>query len=417
MKRICLISPGHLSSNPRLVKEALALEGAGYEVSVIHGRYTKWGAENDVPIARQIGKTLAVPFGPIETSRGTYLRQNIERHSAKALVKAGLTARRICESAHHPIVRGLISAAMAEPADLYIAHYLAALPAAAHAAGRHGAIFAFDAEDFHLGDLPDLPEHELEKKIIWLIEGRYLSRAAYVTAASPMIAEAYAATYGIPLPTTVRNVFPRKNGVSAPSLRGTAQPGPSLYWFSQTIGPGRGLEVAIAAISRAASKPHLFLRGTINGAYREALCNIASKAGVGELLHFLAPAAPEELERLGADFDIGFVGEIPHTANRKIALTNKLFSYALSGLPIVASDIPAHRAIMDEFGPAISLFCANDPLELADAIDALLLDASRLAAARMHAWRLGQQRLNWEAEQVRFLNTVENALARGNACK
>jgi glycosyltransferase involved in cell wall biosynthesis len=413
MDRICLISPGHLSTNPRLVKEALALKGAGFEVSVIHGRYQNWGAENDGPIARSIGKTLAVPFGPFETSRGSYLRQNIERHWAKVLVKANLSNPQIFERAHHPIVRDLVRAALEEPADLYIAHYVAALPAAARAAERHCAIFAFDAEDFHLGDLPDLPEHKLEKKIIQTIEGRYLSQAAYVTAAAPMIAEAYVATYGITLPKTVLNVFPRQNGASAPSVKGTVQPGPSLYWFSQTIGSGRGLEVAIEAISRARSKPHLYLRGAANPAYREALSDIASEAGVGKRLHFLAPAAPEELERLGAVYDLGFVGETPQTANRKIALTNKLFSYVLGGLPILASDIPAHREILEGFGPAMSLFNVNDPEDLARAIDDFLLNPSQLAIARDHAWRLGQERFNWEVEQVGFLQTVDRALTRG----
>ena len=36
-KRVCLISPGHLASNPRLVKEADALYEAGFAVKVIAG--------------------------------------------------------------------------------------------------------------------------------------------------------------------------------------------------------------------------------------------------------------------------------------------------------------------------------------------------------------------------------------------
>ena len=38
MKRLCLVSPGHPASNPRLVKEAAALHGAGYDVTVVCGR-------------------------------------------------------------------------------------------------------------------------------------------------------------------------------------------------------------------------------------------------------------------------------------------------------------------------------------------------------------------------------------------
>ena len=49
-------------------------------------------------------------------------------------------------------VAGLHAAACAVPADLYIAHYVAALPAAGAAAQRHGALLGFDAEDFHSGE-------------------------------------------------------------------------------------------------------------------------------------------------------------------------------------------------------------------------------------------------------------------------
>ena len=40
VERICLVSPGHLSSNPRLVKEADALHEAGYAVRVVAGDVT-----------------------------------------------------------------------------------------------------------------------------------------------------------------------------------------------------------------------------------------------------------------------------------------------------------------------------------------------------------------------------------------
>jgi glycosyltransferase involved in cell wall biosynthesis len=401
-----------LSTNPRLVKEALCLREADYDVKVIHGRFNAWGTENDAPIARKIGDAKSVPFGPIEASRTTYLRQTVVRHGARTLTRAGWTNSSLVEASHHPVVRDLTAAVVAVPADLYVAHYVAALPAAVRAARHHRALFAFDAEDFHLGDLPEASEHELEKDLIRMIEGRYLPKASYVTAASPLIAQAYAETYGIGLPSTILNVFPKRNASDGPMPCGTAQPGPSIYWFSQTIGPGRGLETAVEAISRAASKPHLYLRGTPVSGYPERLQDLARHAGVADRLHFLEPAAPDDLERLGAQFDLGYVGELPETLNRKFALTNKLFSYLLGGVPILASDIPAHRGIANDFGPALSLFAVNDVQSLAAAMDATLLNPERLAAARAHAWRLGQERFNWDQEKTKLFDLVNQTLIR-----
>lgn len=415
--KICLVSPSHLSTNPRLVKEARALKSMGFEVEIVHGSFSVWGAESDRAIAAEIGTPCAVPFGPVQASRATYLRQTFVRRTSCALARAGAFARPFVEAAHSPLMADLAMKTAQVRADLYIAHYIAALPAAARAAKRHGAIYAFDAEDFHLGDLPDTPEHLLEKRIIRAIETLYLPSAAYVTAASPMIAEAYAETYGIPMPLTVLNVFPKHNAPAAPTPRGTAAPGPSLYWFSQTIGPGRGLETAIEAIARAQIRPHLYLRGTSARRYADELRRLAVQAGVGERLHFLDPAPPDDLERLGAAYDLGYVGELAETRNRQIAITNKLFSYLISGIPSLASDIPAHRRIAPDLGPAMSLFPIGDAAALAAALDAHLLDPPRLAAARAHAWRLGQDRYNWEAEAPLFLELVHSMLDRNVSCQ
>lgn len=413
--RICLISPGHLSTNPRLVKEARALSACNHSVSIVCGRYLPWGWKQDQALIDPRWDVSHVPFGPKEAPKLTYAAQTIRRRVATTLVRAGLSAGSIVEAAHGPVVPALLRTALAVPADLYIAHYVAALPAAAAAAKKHGAAYAFDAEDFHPGDAPETPENALDRRLIHDIESRYLPGAAYLTAASPMIADAYAEAYVVARPKVVLNVFPRSHAPPSPTTSGVAAPGPSLYWFSQTIGAGRGLETAVEAIARAASTPHLYLRGTPAAGYADALRRQAEALGVGQRLHFLAPEAPASMERLGAEFDLGYVGELSQTKSRQIALTNKLFSYLLGGVPIVASDIPAHRAIAPALGDAMCVFPTGDAASLASAIDAFILDRGRLAAARRHAWTLGQQRYCWDVEQGVVLDAVEGALARASS--
>ncbi len=409
--RVCLISPGHLSTNPRLLKEARALTGTGYKVSIVSGRYASWARQQDRRIADPLWEISDVVFGPFEAPKLTYMIQSLGRRVALAAARAGVNHLSTLEIAHSPAMIGLMRASMQIHADLYIAHYVAALPASAAAALRNGASYAFDAEDYHLGDSPDAPGHALEKRIIRAIEGRYLRGAAYVTAASPLIAEAYAESYGISRPTVLLNVFPRANAPAAPTPRGSALPGPSIYWFSQTIGAGRGLETAIAAIARAASRPHLYLRGSPATGYDAQLRALAAREGIAERLHFLAPAAPDEMERLGAEYDLGYSGESGFSKNNLLALGNKLFSYLTSGLPILASEIKSHRLLAPEVGAAMTLFSQGDAGNPAATMDRFL-QHPRLAVAREHAWRLGQGRYCWEAEQAAFLSSVEAALAK-----
>jgi glycosyltransferase involved in cell wall biosynthesis len=416
MARICIVTPGHLGSNPRVVKEVEALLTAGHEVTVIHGEFSDWGRLSDLAIAKRLDaigavRFVAVAFGPRQGSIAHYLRQTIVRRSARMLVAVGINSAAVVTAAHHPAARDLTRAASRVSADVYIAHYVAALPAAAQASEKNDARFAFDAEDFHLGDLSDIPAHALENRLISAIERRYLPHAVYVTAASPGIARAYAETYQIAMPTIILNVFPLAQSSPSATLAGIVSPRPSLYWFSQTIGPGRGLELAISAIAAARSKPHLHLRGTPSDSYRERLTVLADELGVPDRVHFLPRISPDQLERDGSNYDLGLVAETADTYNRQIALTNKLFSYLTSGIAIVASDIAAHRAIAEDLSDAITLFKQGDVTSLAQAIDRVLLDPKQLAAARTRSWLLAQTRYNWDTEQEKLLQLVTKCAA------
>lgn len=392
------------------MKEANALVEAGYFVVVISARYLPWADQQDKTQLDPRCRWLApLPFGP-HAPLSTRLRQVVAQKLCRALFRLGVRQQAIVESAWQPLVSDLKAAAGRVQADLYIAHYPAALPAAALAAGTHGGRYAFDAEDFHLGDFPEESAYETQRQLLRMIEGRYLPGCVFTTAASPGIAQAYVDAYGIPLPVLVRNVFPLSQAPEGPTPRGTASPGPSLYWFSQTIGPDRGLECAVKAIAIARSKPHLYLRGFISGSFRERLESVALSEGVANRLHLLPPEPPDEMECLAAAYDLGLVAETGCTQNRAIALTNKLFTYALAGLPAMVSDIPAHREYARAMGVAVQMFGVENSIELAFAIDSLMLDPDALVQARMAAYACGQRKLNWDSEKNILLRLVAAVL-------
>lgn len=406
VKSICSVSPAKISDNPRLVKELQTIELLGYKSSAIVGAHGGSGISfDDEVVASLASEIIGIRYGPgAGLSRLVQVPGRVASRSILSLCPFDIPA--LVERGFHDVTPGLTRSAVARKADLYIAHYVAALPAVAKAAAVHGARYAFDAEDFHPGDLPDTPKNRLEKRLVQAIEARYLPGAAFVTAAAPLIADAYAAAYGIARPTVVLNVFPRSHAPTGPTPRGSATPGPSLYWFSRTIGPRRGLMVAIEGIARAASQPHLYLRGWAERGYQAKLLKHARSLGVADRLHFLDPASPFELERLGSQYDLGFCGEKGITVSRDIALTNKLFSYLLSGLPVIASNIAAHRDIQPQIGDAMVNFDMRDPGALAAAIDGYLMNPTRLAAARERAWRLGRDRFNWETEQEALMKVL-----------
>lgn len=393
------------------MKEANALARAGFVVSVITARYSSWGIEADPSCCSGQWRWVAsLSFGPLAPLR-TRLRHAWVLQCARLLWRLGFRHHRVATAAWHPLSGDLIRAAQACKADLYIAHYPAALPAAALAARMYRVRYAFDAEDFHLGDSPAHPRFHTQRSLTHALESRWLPGACFTTAASPGISSAYASSYGIPLPAVVRNMFPLAQAPAGPTPCGSVQPCPTVYWFSQTIGPDRGLECAVQALALARSAPHLHLRGLVRTNYRDELLALARVHGVDDKLHFHPPAPPHLMEELAAAFDVGLVLETGHTPNRRIALTNKLFSFALAGIPMLLSDIPAHCDVCTEAGKAAQLFRRDDPASLAEALDRWLACPSAvLAEARATAYHLGQVHWNWEREQTLLVEQVTSIL-------
>src|SRR5205814_5800343 len=158
----------HLASNPRAIKEADALHEAGYRVTVVAGDLSSAFRPFDEELAARAPWT-AVRIGP------SPLSSRLMSRAALASVRAcrlppSRTPLWLAVAAHSPQTSALARAACAVSADLYIAHYVAALPAAAAAARRHGAALGYDAEDFHAGEKIDRAEESYRTDLVRAIE-------------------------------------------------------------------------------------------------------------------------------------------------------------------------------------------------------------------------------------------------------
>jgi hypothetical protein len=117
------------------------------------------------------------------------------------------------------------------------------------------------------------------------------------------------------------------------------------------------------------------------------------------------------MERLAAGYDVGLCGEPGYTKNNSIALSNKLFSFILAGVPPLMSDTPAQSAFAAEAGLNRFVYPIDDAAALANLLDRLLGAPDQLAAARAKVWQLGQRQYNWERERIALLDAVNSTAA------
>ena len=410
MARICLLTAGQPSVNPRLVKEADALHEAGHEVHVLCSHYVQWADEADRVLLGGRCWSCTYVGGDRKLAPARYfwtrLRHGLTRRAPRTWSLSGT----IRQWALSRVLPELQTAALRIPADLYISHYPGALVAAAAAARRNNALIAFDAEDFETGYCYATGPTAMDR-LIESFERQYLPLCCYVTAASPGIAEAYSAKYAIPVPSSILNVFPLADRPQ--KFRPTKPDGPlQLYWFSQTIGLGRGLEDIIQAMGRVTGcSIELHLRGIWAPGHRKELYSLAALQGVGSqqiVVH--EPAPPQEMIRLAAEFDVGLALEHPVSKSRELCLTNKIFSYLMAGNAVIGTATRGQRPIMEVIGEAGLCYEPGDVDALARCLWFWYRDRNALQQARQQSWQWGTQRFNWDLEKRKLVQLVNEVL-------
>ena len=406
---VCLVTPGHVASAPRLVKEADALADAGYRVHVVAGRHFGPADALDADIlgaARWPCTRLDYRAGA-----GPLARRILRSFARRLVVHPRLATVRIAALASHAEALRLSAAAAAHPAQLFIGHSLPALAAAALAARARGVPFGFDAEDFHGAETEAAMNEPAGRASAHALQAKLLAGCAHLTAASPLISLQYKATYRVE-PRTVLNVFPRSQAPALPVDPGPVTEGrpAQLYWFSQTVGPGRGLEAAVAILGRMRTPAELHLRGFPAAGFAAHLNALAARAGVSRPIRFLPAGPPTEMARLAAAADLGLSTELALPPNRDLCLTNKVFVYLLAGIPQLLSNTAAQTKLAPDLGAAALLADLSQPDLAARKLDEFFADPPRVAAARSAAWNLAARRYCWDVEKSQFLESVRSVV-------
>jgi glycosyltransferase involved in cell wall biosynthesis len=409
MPKICLITTGQPSTNPRLVKEADALSEAGYDVKVICAHWASWADKTDERLlaSRSWGKSVNYVGGNLNSSEPKHLWTRA-RHGLTRRVSEMVGGRVGKDWALSRVTPELADAAVKTRADLYIAHNLGALPGAVQAARANGARVGFDAEDFHSGMFGVATEDKLARSV----ELEFISTCDYLTASSTGIAKAYAQTYQVQTPVTLLNVFPLAHRPA--ELRKQIHDEPlRLYWFSQSIGADRGLEDVVAAMGELRTRNiELHLRGQWLGQYQSELLAFAAAKGVDTAkIIWHAPADPDEMVRLASQFDVGLALEIPNSRNRELCISNKLFTYILAGLAVVATNTEGQAGICNEEPEIGFLYAPGDVAYLAWRFNVWCEDRESLAKARRASWDAGGARFNWDLEKQKLLRVVGEVMA------
>ena len=405
MKNVTFITTGQPTTNPRMVKEAETLIGLGYNVKVICCFYQSWAQPFDEEITQK-NPGVYIYCGGSPTKQKTAYFKNRLRQKLSQFLWRYIKTTPIAENAISRTHTEAVSIAKKLKTDIYIAHNLGALPAAVIAAKHQGVKVGYDAEDMHSGQFTSATDqmYLLNK----FIEDKYFRLTNYFTVASPLIGDYYEKAYPFLKPIVINNVFPK---IDIPFSPHNGKASLKLFWFSQTIGSDRGLELIIKAIGNANGKIQLHLLGDCSATNQKELADLASAEDLSATqLQFYKPIPPDEVFDFAAQFDIGMASETASTLNRDICLTNKIFTYLQCGLAIIASDTQAQRIFINQYPASGVVYDKNDAHSLTEQLNRFIANPDLLYETRLYNYNLGQTLLNWEQESKTFTKLIKTTI-------
>ena len=405
--RILILIGAHLCTAPRSFKEAETLAHAGHDVTI--GGF--WFDPELVKRDRILIKNKKWRFQPIiDFQPTTFLgrwKNSVIRLKGRIAREPWQRWRTFSPELLGYGAKAMLSFARQTRADLTIVHSEAGLWVGNQLLDQ-GFSVGVDFEDWFSEDL--LPADRVTRPItqITALESRLARECKYCITTSHALAEALSKAYQAPKPSVIYNVFPweERQQINNQKLDRRNQI-PSLHWFSQTIGAGRGLETLFQALPYLNIPVEIHLRGNYPDNYRQWLEALVTDEWRDRI--FIHPIVPnnELLSRI-AEHDIGLALESSDIKSRDLTVTNKLFQYLQAGLAVIATDTAGQREIFSQFPDIGQLIASNNPQALAQAIDHLLSNPNKLTAAKSAALQATASQLCWEKQAQTLVEAVKS---------
>jgi glycosyltransferase involved in cell wall biosynthesis len=411
---IAILAGGHLCHNPRVIKEAAALQDAGYQVEVFGG----WVDPQLKVRDQELMANLKFKFRPLhDLTEQPALRLGLRMRGRLAGILHKSTG---CENRWQLgyAVSALRKAAGRSQAALLIAHSEPALWAVAQLqkqkaeSRKQNFRLGVDMEDWFSEDLPPQARSRRPVKLLHRLERELLCHSAHTSCTSRAMSRGLASEYGCRPPTVIYNAFPWADRQSCDGQTKDRQDLklPSLHWYSQTLGTDRGLGDLFDALPFVRHEAEIHLRGKPGPGFENWLrSRLPSEWQNRVFIHELV--SNEELLSRIAEHDIGFAGEMKHSRSRDLTVTNKILHYLLAGLAVVASDTAGQREVAEQAKGAVRVYPSGNPQALAVELNALLASRQELQSAKAAALAAAEQSFCWERIAPKLLRQIETGLA------
>ena len=276
--------------------------------------------------------------------------------------------------------------------DVFVANDLDTLPANYLASRIRQKPLVYDSHEYFT-EVPELIGRATVKSIWTWLEKRLVPRvdAAYTVCDS--IAEVYQNLYGVDF-KVVRNL-PVGSQIKITSAEIYKKSDlAKIILYQGALNLGRGIEAAIRAMQYIDGAA-LWLAG--DGDITNQLKQMVAELKLESKVKFLGRLPFGGLSQITTQADLGISLEEDLGLNYRFSLPNKLFDYIQAGVPVLVSNLPEMRRIVDQYQIG-AIAETHHPKELSEIIKTALFDQEKIAFWKQNLPKAAKE-LCWEKEE------------------
>ncbi|WP_462267071.1 glycosyltransferase family protein [Mucilaginibacter sp.] len=394
-KKILIVSQSHLCCNPRVLKEAKALADAGYSVTIFTAIYCNNLYQEDLSLLAGTGVGYEI-YSDLQ-------KRNLATFKARLFRKLWLFAQTLGIESRYSLGYNpsrLKKKILSRQANLYIMHQELATVVGSLIVNDCKVVF--DIEDWYSEDLLPQARRNRPVRLLKRAEKIAVEKGAACYTTSHAMAKGLKAFY-----KTVNEPAVIYNSFNANSNTGKSEQHDFLhvYWLSQTIGEGRGLEFFISCMAQSTTKCKISLRGNISEAYKKSLnAQLTAK----DSIEFLPMLANGEIQTDMTRYDIGLALEPDDPPNKDLTISNKLFYYMAAGLPVIASCTQGQAEIAQQCPGLIFMYEQNQAAELIKILDKIgtISQTGNLNLLKTQVLNFYRSNFAWPIEAAKLVTLI-----------
>jgi glycosyltransferase involved in cell wall biosynthesis len=287
-----------------------------------------------------------------------------------------------------------------QPFDIIVANDLDTLPACWLASKLRKKVIVFDSHELFT-EVPELVNRPIVKGFWKLTERLILPSIELGYTVSAPIQDYYKKKYKKDF-ELIRNV-----GMFQSEGEFKGFPEEVVIIYQGAVNIGRGIELMLEALKRL-DGVKLWIIG--HGDILSSLKNLTLSYGVQEKVIFFGKVPWEKLMRYTKQAHIGISLEEDLGLNYRYALPNKLFDYIQARIPMIVSNLPEMRSLVQRYGVGLILENRNSEC-LADTINQLINDPSLNLVLKQNL-ELAAMELCWQREEEKVILLYRKASAQ-----